>query len=162
MQKLPLHDDKFALVDDDVFDDLNQWQWRLDSSGYPIRARTKDGKNTKGGKPLRLHTAVMGKAPEGLDTDHKNGDKLDNRRENLQFCSHRLNVLKANDRLGVFQYGQGKWAARIFFGPSKSGIQRPRICVYGLPSKEEARGIAALLKGAIIYHELTKGDSLGY
>lgn len=37
-----------------------------------------------------MHREIVG-TPEGMDTDHINGDKLDNRRSNLRICTHAQN-----------------------------------------------------------------------
>lgn len=39
------------------------------------------------GKHTKIHRFVMGANPDGLETDHINRDKLDNRRENLRFVT---------------------------------------------------------------------------
>lgn len=45
-------------------------------------------------KRQSLQRLVMGKAPEGLEIDHINNNKLDNRRENLQFVTKKVNLRK--------------------------------------------------------------------
>lgn len=44
----------------------------------------------------RMHKMIAG-TPEGLDTDHRNGNGLDNRRRNLRVCSRADNI--RNQRL---------------------------------------------------------------
>lgn len=46
---------------------------------------------TLAGKIVRLSRLLLG-APSGLDTDHINGDTLDNRRSNLRLASRRQNM----------------------------------------------------------------------
>ncbi len=41
--------------------------------------------------PLMMHWLVIGKNPDGV-VDHRNGNGLDNRRENLRFCSYSQNL----------------------------------------------------------------------
>jgi len=63
---------------------LSNHTWYLcKSTGY-IRSNAK-------GHPY-MHRLIMN-APKGVQVDHINGDKLDNRKENLRLCSHRENVL---------------------------------------------------------------------
>lgn len=55
-------------------------------------------------KTALVHQLVMdafvGKTPEGLEINHKNGDKGDNRLENLEFCTPRENMLHSYRELG--------------------------------------------------------------
>lgn len=47
---------------------------------------------------MYLHRLIMGE-PEGLEVDHRNGDGLDNRRQNLRVATHAQNL--ANQRLSA-------------------------------------------------------------
>lgn len=76
MREIELTQGKVAIVDDDDFEWLNQWKWRFDI--YAVRELR--------GKPLYMHRIIL-QTPIGMQTDHINGDKLDNRRENLRICS---------------------------------------------------------------------------
>jgi hypothetical protein len=69
----------FALVDDEDFERMNEIDWILHEKGYAV--------NPKIGRMHRL----INNTPKGLQTDHINGNKLDNRRENLRSCTNRLN-----------------------------------------------------------------------
>ncbi len=44
-----------------------------------------------GNRLLYLHIFLFGKAPDGLQWDHINRDKCDNRRENLRIVTHTVN-----------------------------------------------------------------------
>ncbi len=79
---------------------------------YACKSRTPGSKDTT----IYLHRLLMG-ATRGQIVDHINGDKLDNRRANLRFCTASSNA--ANRRYvspsgfrGVHQRNH-RWLARI-------------------------------------------------
>lgn len=72
------------------------------------------------GKKILLHRYLMGLHEEEYSikqvVDHINGDKLDNRIQNLRVCEHKdnmKNIRKGNKVIGVSQLKNGKWTARI-------------------------------------------------
>ena len=85
MKLIPLTQGKFAKVDDADFEWLNQWRWMC-NHGYAVRMEGKRGARIR----IAMHRAVN-QTPEGMETDHINGDKLDNRRTNLRSCTTRQN-----------------------------------------------------------------------
>lgn len=84
MKSIPLTQGKIALVDDGDFEWLNQWKWCCSGDGYAKRLDV-------GRKTILMHR-IIAETPAGMDTDHINGDTLDNRRENLRVCSHHQNT----------------------------------------------------------------------
>ncbi len=91
MKSVPLTQGKIALVDEEDFEYINQWKWCY-RQGYAIRGEylgRVEGKSKT--KTISMHRLINSTA-NGLDTDHINGDKLDNRRSNLRSCEHRLNT----------------------------------------------------------------------
>jgi len=89
MKEIPLTQGKVALVDDDDFEWINQWKWRFDSGGYAVR----EVNNTS----FYMHRFIMD-TPKGMQTDHINRDKLDNRRENLRICNASQNKINEDLR----------------------------------------------------------------
>ena len=77
-----------ALVDDDDYERLNlgRWRWCRNSKGYVMRTTHVGGRAMN----FRLHRVVMD-APDGIEVDHRNGNKLDNRRSNLRLATSALN-----------------------------------------------------------------------
>lgn len=79
-----------AILDDSDFIAHGHYKWHLsDSSGYAAR-RLWCSKRKKAGKKLYLHREIMG-AHDGQYVDHANGNKLDNRKENLRLCTQHQN-----------------------------------------------------------------------
>jgi hypothetical protein len=80
-KSIPLTQGKFALVDDEDFDKLNQhkWQYHL---GYAIRRVL--------GKTIYMHNEVIGRK-DGFEVDHISRKTLDNRRKNLRHATKAQN-----------------------------------------------------------------------
>lgn len=85
-QYLPLTRGVFALVDDSDYATLAQWKWLYVGSGYAGRFVTAHGKKSL----VYLHRYLLNPAPDQR-IDHINGDRLDNRRENLRLVTVRQN-----------------------------------------------------------------------
>ena len=83
MKTIELTRGKFTIVDDVDFKRLSQHKWHASTLGYACRKINVDGKQ----KTWYLHWEIVGKPPKGLCTDHKNGNRLDNRKENLRICT---------------------------------------------------------------------------
>ena len=117
MKEIKLSQGLFALVDDDDYEELNQYKWYADkgcNTYYVVRNDYSNGQH----KRIKIHRAIMG-TPKGLCTDHKNGNGLDNRKENLRIVSTRQNcqnkhIKKSSQYVGVYWYkSQNRWVARI-------------------------------------------------
>lgn len=85
---------KFAIVDDEDYIVVVERRWYLHAKGYACI--------TVAGKTLPLHRLLM-QAKPGQLVDHKNLDRLDNRRCNLRFATWRNN-LKNSAKRGAHRY----------------------------------------------------------
>lgn len=76
----------FALVDDEDYEYLNQFNWYLKNNGYATRRIGKRTGNNGKQKLVYMHREILNFPKTGV-TDHINGNRLDNRRKNLRVCS---------------------------------------------------------------------------
>ena len=87
MKRLKLTQGKYTLIDDENFEELSKVSWCITKTGedrwYAI--------NKSHGINTYMHRFLM-KTPKGMDTDHINGDSLDNRKENLRICTRSENL----------------------------------------------------------------------
>ncbi len=120
MKKIKLTQGKFALVDDEDFEWLMKWKWHF-VHGYAMRKKYLGKQNEKYiYKDIYMHRLILA-TPKGLDTDHINNFKLDNRRKNLRIATRRQNLQNrffskrknSNLPMGVGKHHSGKWRARI-------------------------------------------------
>jgi hypothetical protein len=85
-----------ATVDDEDYYLVAGVNWSLHSAGY--------AHGRLNGTMVLMHRLILSSSP-GAMTDHVNGNKLDNRRQNLRTCSHGENMRNRkkhrNNRSGV-------------------------------------------------------------
>lgn len=96
MREIPLTKGYIALVDDADYETVARRRWCVTSAPgkLPYAISYIDGKNTL------MHRFLMN-APKGQIMDHINRNGLDNRRENLRFCTYRENNVNKSTRNNV-------------------------------------------------------------
>lgn len=97
MKYIPLTKGKFAIVDDEDFDRLSSRSWQY-SNGYANLKRylgIVDGKQSQ--IKEYMHRIILGDVGDN-HVDHINGDRLDNRKENLRLCTHAENCRNSKKR----------------------------------------------------------------
>jgi hypothetical protein len=80
-----------AVVDDEDFDRLIGFAWKLETNGY-ARAYVKLGFRKYGA--VYMHRMVMLASP-GQIVDHRDGCRINNQKSNLRFCDASQNVSHA-------------------------------------------------------------------
>ena len=112
MKELILSKGCVTIVDDEDFEEVSKYKWYTHKDGYACR--------NDSGKTILLHRFLMKADKESL-VDHKNHDKLDNRKANLRLCSKAQNLYNSITRnpsefKGVSKHRR-KWrAAKTFQG----------------------------------------------
>lgn len=97
MKKLLLHNGERTIVDNSDYEHLSRFNWYLSTCGYVVR---KHGKTT-----IYMSRSLIKPAP-GKHVDHINGDKLDNRRDNLRMASisqNQMNRAKSDNKSSRFK-----------------------------------------------------------
>ncbi len=112
MQNIQLSDGNFTIVDDEDYIILKNYKWSNNGVGYV--------QGWIDGKYWLIHRFIM-KAIKGQEIDHINRDKLDNRKENLRFCTRRENCLNS-DRC------ENAGKAKITYKNTQRGTKK--WCVY--------------------------------
>lgn len=89
---------------------VEKYSWWL-SAGY-LRARIE-------GKMILLHRWILN-SPEGMEIDHSDGDKLNNRKKNLRICKksdnqcNRSHTKNSKSKVkGVWLTKRGDWVAQV-------------------------------------------------
>jgi hypothetical protein len=128
MKKILLNHGKFALVDDADFEMLNRYKWHAQphrNTHYAVSGSFRiNGKQVL----IKMHRIVLGfNRGDGNQSDHINGDGLDNQRANLRKTTNQEN--QRNNRLrcdstsklkGVhWDKKSNKWRGHIFDGSKK-------------------------------------------
>jgi hypothetical protein len=121
MREIPLtNSTKVALVDDEDYDRLIGYSWRLERSGGLEYA-------AKGRSSAKMQNEIMRPALEAAvpktRIDHRNLNGLDNRKSNLRLCTNQQNCANRGKQSnntsgykGVYLLAKGKakpWHARV-------------------------------------------------
>ena len=99
-----------TIVDDEDYEYLMQWKWHCNDGGYAVR-RTPKGPV----QAVRMHRQLLN-APDGLEVDHINGNRLDNRRCNLRLVTrsqNQINRARPIDSKSKYKGVSYDWIRRI-------------------------------------------------
>ena len=117
VKEIALTQGKFALVDDTDYERLNKFKWftkRYKNSCYAAR-----NGNKRGDKLILMHRIILN-TPEDMETDHIDGDGLNNQKSNLRVVTKKQNgqnqtkrQYKTSPLSGVCKAHGTKWKARL-------------------------------------------------
>lgn len=88
MKEIQLTQGKFAIVDDEDFEWLSKYRWFCNKPRNVIFRHTP--RNHYKRKDIIMSREILN-FPKGLQVDHINGNRFDNRRSNLRICNHAQN-----------------------------------------------------------------------
>lgn len=97
----------YALVDADDYAWLAGFTWSL-TRGYATRHRPRPDRGT-----ITMARAILGlERGDPREADHKNRDRLDNRRSNLRVVTHAVNGRNVPSQQGTSRYRGVCWDTR--------------------------------------------------
>lgn len=111
--------EKVSLVDDDIYESLLEWNWCFDGRYVYRRQHIRMEGRKQIVKKIYLHK-LINQTPQGFDTDHIDGNKLNNTRANLRTTTRSQNNANQRKTRGTSKYKgvhwhehTGKWKAEI-------------------------------------------------
>ncbi|MGE5295665.1 MAG: AP2/ERF family transcription factor, partial [Solirubrobacterales bacterium] len=112
VKRIPLGDGLFALVDAADYKEISKHRWYATYRGRNVYATCFVNR-----KPVYMHRMIM-RPRRGYIVDHKDGNGLNNCRDNLRVCTRRQNQANRRSRhgtsqfVGVYRHKNG-WVAEI-------------------------------------------------
>lgn len=87
MKEFSLNGGFTGYVSDEDFELISKYNWWAHKNRHNVYAKGRINK-----KLVFMHHLILGKPPEGMVTDHKDRNGLNNQRENIWFCSQSENM----------------------------------------------------------------------
>lgn len=128
------------LVDDDDVPSLSNYTWHIERNGYACTNMRDESVPSKY-RTVKMHRMIMGfELKDRRYVDHINGNRIDNRKENLREVSNQQNLCNRGKTSGnksgykgvSWHAVTGKWVASI-------GFKYETIHLGCFDTKEEAR-----------------------
>lgn len=165
MKQIELSQGKFALVDDEDYEELNKWKWYAAKHRNTFYAQRTD--RTNGKKTVKMHRFILGITDINILTDHADGDGLNNQRNNIRkatgsqnMWNRRPNKNSTSKYIGVSfdkDKRRKKWKAMI-------AVNNKSICLGRFFTEEEAHEAykqkAIELHGEFASHSLKLKDAV--
>lgn len=98
MKKIQLTQGKFTIVDDEDYPELSKHKWCAKKSAanwYAVRGVWDKAAQTT--RIVRMHRVILGYDGR-KEVHHKNGDSLDNQRQNIEIKTKKANLQEMNSR----------------------------------------------------------------
>lgn len=134
MKRLPLKHGYFALVDDCDFERCSKKKWRAMPNGRTTYVQTTscDGQ--------MLHRFILRLEGGDARVDHRDGDGLNNQRNNLRLCSHSENMRNRRKQMSSKQPYKGIQLRNRLCGSylARITVDRKRIYLGTFRDPEEA------------------------
>jgi len=83
------------IIDTEDLEKTIKFNWTYCEGGYVTRSENK--------RTIYLHKYLFG-SKDGFETDHKNGNTLDNRKNNLRFSTHNQNIFNSKRKSNLVGY----------------------------------------------------------
>lgn len=107
-----------AQVDDDDYDRLSQFKWYISHQAQTAYAKRSIGKTN-----VYMHREILGLRERVPRVDHRDGNGLNNTKENLRECTVQQNQANRRKMSGhlsqykgvTFNKRAGKWKAQLMF-----------------------------------------------
>ena len=128
----------YALVDDEDFEKLNKHKWYATKGTNTLYARRAVPTTTSGQRTVSMHRVIM-QTPKGMDTDHIDGDGLNNQKENLRVCIRSENLMnQSRSRNNTSGYKGVNWNKRDKKWISQIKVKGKQVHLGCFSEKEEA------------------------
>lgn len=119
-KRIPLTQGKFAIVDADKFEYLNQWKWQAVKKFNIWYAQRSTAMVNGHRETVYMHQEIL-KTPNGMETDHRDGNGLNNQVNNIRICTPSQNQHNQKPQIGKSSRYKGvgwnksdkRWQSRI-------------------------------------------------
>lgn len=122
MREIKLSNGMATIVDDEDFEELNKYNWRVKKANNTYYARRCIKGITCKQIDVFMHRCIID-IPKGMFCDHINHNGLDNRKENLRAVTTRQNAQnlarKTSSIYPGVHFHKGKWISRIRVGSKR-------------------------------------------
>jgi hypothetical protein len=148
MKKIELTRGYFAIVDDEDFEKINQYDWHVISSGEHTHYAVRQSLYKRGHKrrKIYMHREIVGNT-EGV-VDHINHNGLDNRKCNLRPCTQSQNMQNQRSTRGSSKFKGVAWISDRSYWHSTIWVKSKNYHLGGFHSESlaaEAYDYAATL-----------------
>ena len=113
MKRIPLTQGKFAIVDNSDYKWLSEFKWcaiRGYSTFYAVRNIRENGRTIM----FYMHRVILElKKSDKQQSDHIDGNGLNNRRSNLRICTEQQNAFNRKRREGSSQFKGVYWQKEV-------------------------------------------------
>ena len=134
-----INSDLVALVDDEDFEYLSQFNWRVGTKGY---AESKINNKT-----TNMHRLILKLSDRKTETDHKDHNKLNNQKYNIRPCS------TAQNQMNKMPRGTSKYlGVKIVNGKIKAAIKVGNKYIHLGTFKTEIDAAIIYDYAAVLYH----------